>query len=268
MAWLKSAKRWHPSIQATPEDCFNGLYISQEQLQHFDLTARELMIYQQWTADQQWTFFLEKMDKSKVPRVSREEFMWGVCIFQTRSASTVGDYSIGSAVILPIYDLINHAQDHNTGWFWDEQREVWLVRALRPIMAGEQITDNYGCRSNPQMMSAYGFYLPRSKCDHLDVVVGGAWTNLLNWDGIPDETKTLAQVFQSIDQGERFDANNSEHRRKALEWVKLKAQESLRAIQPNLIEGYNREYIQEFLIDRQDMIRAGLEKVDAKLKDL
>ncbi|CAE8655941.1 unnamed protein product, partial [Polarella glacialis] len=70
----------------------------------------------------------------------------------------------GSSLV-PGVDFMNHSAAPNASSDWDEDScgGAVVVRALRPIRAGEEIYICYGSRSNPLLWRTHGFTLPASE---------------------------------------------------------------------------------------------------------
>jgi hypothetical protein len=213
-----------------------------------------------------------------VPKFSKEIYRWAVCVFQTRSATAAGDHTVGGAVMLPYYDLMNHAMDPNAVWYFDREGMQWMIRNVRRIQRGEEITDSYGCRSNPELLSAYGFFVPNSQCDRLVVPLGQGWEPMLGRTGVVDEATLLPKIyvhqFGAFSKHEPFDASNIEHRRLTFGFIRDKAQAALRSLQVTpFMNGTSGEVrtdehnslLHAFVLDRQDLLRKGIEALDEAL---
>ena len=63
-----------------------------------------------------------------------------------------------AAFLVPLLDLMNHASDNNVRVTYDLKRHGFVMRVLRPVQRGEELTISYGstlCRQHA--MSMYGF---------------------------------------------------------------------------------------------------------------
>ncbi len=62
--------------------------------------------------------------------------------------------------LVPYVDLLNHSNDHNTRWFFNENTKTFQVVATRDIPKGSEVLDSYGKVTNHKMLLHYGFTLP------------------------------------------------------------------------------------------------------------
>jgi len=69
------------------------------------------------------------------------------------------------SALVPIVDLMNHANDAGARWCWDEAAQAMVVTARRAHVRGEQVCISYGNRPNPLLFRTYGFTLP-PPCEH------------------------------------------------------------------------------------------------------
>jgi len=79
-----------------------------------------------------------------------------ISLITTRVLST----SDGGEALIPIIDLLNHAEHPSATWTYDETLEAMQVTAAGPIAKGEEITISYGYwlkLSNSHLVSHYGF---------------------------------------------------------------------------------------------------------------
>jgi len=66
-------------------------------------------------------------------------------------------YGIETSGMVPYIDLLNHSGDQNTIWYWDDKLDAFILMATRNINKGEEITDNYGLKTNIELLLYYGF---------------------------------------------------------------------------------------------------------------
>lgn len=59
--------------------------------------------------------------------------------------------------LVPLADLLNHAQDAETRW--DLGADGFVLEAVAPIAAGAEVRDSYGQKSNTRFLLHYGFVL-------------------------------------------------------------------------------------------------------------
>ncbi|KAI0401733.1 SET domain-containing protein [Xylaria palmicola] len=110
---------------------------------------------------------------------TRPLYYWAYCIFTTRSfrpslilpdAASLSlpcgtdDFS----VLLPLFDMGNHAPLAKIAWVTDEDSRTCTLRAGQPYAAGQQVYNNYGAKTNAELLLGYGFVLPEGDDFHND----------------------------------------------------------------------------------------------------
>jgi len=72
--------------------------------------------------------------------------------------------------LVPYADLLNHSEDPNTTWYYDDKKEVFVVEATKDIKKKEEIYDTYGNKTNMQLIMYYGFSIKNNKLSELNFV--------------------------------------------------------------------------------------------------
>ena len=90
---------------------------------------------------------------------SWHEYSWGMSIVSSRAADLFvsGDRQ---PVLLPMIDLLNHRShgQHTCAiGFVAEGSDSFVLRCVRPVEAGEQLTISYGAKENAELLHGYGF---------------------------------------------------------------------------------------------------------------
>jgi hypothetical protein len=75
--------------------------------------------------------------------ITRAHYRLAYCWFETRSFGS-RIVSEGTAALVPLADLVNHAAQHSMSWSFDDPTERWIFHTVRPVAAGEELFDNYG----------------------------------------------------------------------------------------------------------------------------
>ncbi|KAI0393216.1 SET domain-containing protein [Xylariaceae sp. FL0594] len=121
---------------------------------------------------------------------TRPLYHWAYCIFTTRSfrpslilpSLESSSYSSSSSsslpcktddfsILLPLFDIGNHSPLAQTSWVTDaESRACALSTSLHGYAAGEQVYNNYGMKTNAELLLGYGFVIPESDGLHNDYV--------------------------------------------------------------------------------------------------
>ncbi|KAI0099151.1 SET domain-containing protein [Nemania sp. FL0031] len=119
-------------------------------------------------------------DKSQL-EYTRPLYYWAYCIFTTRSfrpsliipnaeslslPCKTDDFSI----LLPLFDIGNHSPLAETAWVTDEDSRTCTLRSSQPYTAGQQVYNNYGMKTNAELLLGYGFILPEGEGFHNDYV--------------------------------------------------------------------------------------------------
>lgn len=72
--------------------------------------------------------------------------------------------------LVPYADLLNHSEDPNSTWYYDDKKEVFVVEATKNIKKEEEIYDTYGSKTNMQLIMYYGFSIKNNKLSELNFV--------------------------------------------------------------------------------------------------
>ncbi|KAI8957631.1 SET domain-containing protein [Daldinia sp. FL1419] len=114
-------------------------------------------------------------------KYTRPLYYWAYCIFTSRSfrpsliftdeASLslpcgIDDFS----VLLPLYDIGNHSPLAKIAWTTDDQTKMCMLKSRQTYSAGEQVFNNYGMKTNAELLLGYGFILPENDDLHNDYV--------------------------------------------------------------------------------------------------
>ncbi|KAI1192624.1 SET domain-containing protein [Nemania serpens] len=112
---------------------------------------------------------------------TRPLYHWAYCIFTTRSfrpslilpdmeslslPCKADDFSI----LLPLFDVGNHSPLAKTAWVTDENSRTCALRSGQPYSARQQVYNNYGTKTNAELLLGYGFILPERDDFHNDYV--------------------------------------------------------------------------------------------------
>ncbi|AET37944.1 protein-lysine N-methyltransferase Ecym_2195 [Eremothecium cymbalariae DBVPG len=100
--------------------------------------------------------------------LSFQAFIWSHLIFTSRAFPERilnSTCEISNVILLPILDLLNHSQHSKIEWAGDNG--VFSFRKLEPVEVGDEIFNNYGGKSNEELLVGYGFVIEDNKCDYL-----------------------------------------------------------------------------------------------------
>ncbi|KAK0630436.1 hypothetical protein B0T17DRAFT_528431 [Bombardia bombarda] len=114
-------------------------------------------------------------------------YNWAFCIFTSRSFRSslvlsqpaqaqisqllppgceMDDFSI----LQPLFDIPNHSMTSNYDWDVSSDPNCCQLICKDAYGAGDQVYNNYGLKTNSELLLAYGFILPRTEAVHNDYV--------------------------------------------------------------------------------------------------
>ena len=95
--------------------------------------------------------------------------------------------------MVPYADLLNHSQNPNTTWYFDDKLKSFVVIATKDIKKNSEIYDSYGNKSNVQLIMYYGFSIKDNKHSKLNFMHKG---DLIELDR--DSTVTQKDVLKKL----------------------------------------------------------------------
>ena len=72
--------------------------------------------------------------------------------------------------MVPYADLLNHSENPNTTWYFDDTKNSFIVKATKNIKKNTEIYDSYGDKTNKELMMYYGFTIPNNKHSELNIM--------------------------------------------------------------------------------------------------
>ena len=100
-------------------------------------------------------------------------YLWACSIISSRAfpSSLIGNDEVNSHPILfPGVDTLNHSPPSKMLWLKEADRLTLITE--QPISAGKQCFNNYGPKSNEELLLGYGFVIPDNPADLLAVKLG------------------------------------------------------------------------------------------------
>ncbi|EDO14720.1 hypothetical protein Kpol_311p5 [Vanderwaltozyma polyspora DSM 70294] len=87
-------------------------------------------------------------------------YLWASCIFSSRAfpeliIDTDTSSDINTAFLFPVVDLLNHKNDTNVRWNYRDGNISF--NALDTIRENEEVFNNYGDKTNEELLLSYGF---------------------------------------------------------------------------------------------------------------
>ncbi|KAI2602475.1 SET domain-containing protein [Hypoxylon sp. NC1633] len=133
------------------------------------------------TLKEEYKKALKLLPESHYLEYTQPLYRWAYSIFTSRSfrpslilpaktslslSCELDDFSI----LLPLYDIGNHSPLAKIAWATDEQAQICTLRSRQTYSAGEQVFNNYGMKTNVELLLGYGFVLPEEDGLHNDYV--------------------------------------------------------------------------------------------------
>ncbi|KAI1174225.1 SET domain-containing protein [Nemania sp. FL0916] len=112
---------------------------------------------------------------------NRPLYFWAYCIFTMRSfrpslvIPDIESFSLPCkpddfSVLMPLFDIGNHSPLAKVSWVADGDSHSCSLRSGQPYTATQQVYNNYGMKTNAELLLGYGFVLPESENFHNDYV--------------------------------------------------------------------------------------------------
>ncbi len=97
-------------------------------------------------------------------KFSLDDFMWARMIVASRNFGVTVD-GVRTDALVPYADMLNHLRPRQTRWLYDSTRRAFLIIALQPLAAGQQVFDSYGKKCNSRFLLNYGFTVAHNADD-------------------------------------------------------------------------------------------------------
>ena len=103
---------------------------------------------------------VEKILEEKGIKNPFEEFKYNYELVKSRNFARPGsDFFFDLNSCVPFIELLNHNNNYNTDFEFDEKNKGFILKAVRDINLGEELTLSYGNESNINLFVTYGFTL-------------------------------------------------------------------------------------------------------------
>ena len=103
---------------------------------------------------------VEKILEEKGIKNPFEEFKYNYELVKSRNFARPGsDFFFDLNSCVPFIELLNHDNNYNTDFDFDEKNKGFILKAVRDINLGEELTLSYGNESNINLFVTYGFTL-------------------------------------------------------------------------------------------------------------
>ncbi|KAL9124357.1 MAG: hypothetical protein Q9217_006307 [Psora testacea] len=91
-----------------------------------------------------------------------QHYLWSATILSSRSfpGSALPQENLVSPVLIPGLDLLNHSSLAKVAWDWNGS--TCSIKTDGSLAAGSEIFNNYGPKSNEELLIGYGFCIPNN----------------------------------------------------------------------------------------------------------
>lgn len=110
---------------------------------------------------QDWEFIYEYNQHNEIIKnITYDNFYNNYFKFRILVGSRVfgyEKYGIRTSGMVPYIDLLNHSEEPNTSWYFDNDLDSFVLVSIMDIPKGTELTDNYGNKTNGEFLLYYGF---------------------------------------------------------------------------------------------------------------
>ena len=152
---------------------------------------------------------VEKILNKKGIKNPFEEFKYNYEIVKSRNFARPGSeffFDLNSCV--PFIELFNHDNNYNTDYEYDEKNKGFILKAVRDIIAGEELTVSYGNESNINLFMTYGFTLNYNKFKNsIRVKIGEGFFRFYPTENMNNNIKDIFNIVKSLKEIYGFEKN-------------------------------------------------------------
>lgn len=200
--YIEKDNWWLPYIDSFPEDISEYLYYwPKNQLKLLNNTS--IMVngfYNHYShiesMDNDWSIIYEYIKENNILDQLTEltyDYLYDLFIkFRILVGSRIfgyEKYGIDESGMIPYVDMINHSFNSNTTWYFDNNIDCFVLQAVTDITKGIEIVDDYGNKSNVNLLLFYGFTLSDNPYPVLRLNISKLLNDNYNNDKL-DETNT------------------------------------------------------------------------------
>ncbi|KAJ2754879.1 hypothetical protein GGI19_002084 [Coemansia pectinata] len=173
---MKEASFWKPYIDILPLEFHTPLQFNDEELKFLRGTPAEFAVEERREGyREQHQTALALVPESVIPRdvLTYENYLWAMTVLSSRSFSkdlmegSLCSLTAESEVLMPLLDMTNHYP--LTPVTWTICDDGVGFSNCGTIEAGQEIVNDYGEKSNEELMMGYGFCVPQNplSCFHI-----------------------------------------------------------------------------------------------------
>ena len=153
--------------------------------------------------------YVEKILEKKGIKNPFEEFKYNYEIVKSRNFARPGSeffFDLNSCV--PFIELFNHDNNYNTDFEFDEKNKGFILKAVKDIKSGEELTVSYGNESNINLFMNYGFTLNYNKYKNsIRVKIGEGFYRFYPSENDENNIKDIFNIVKSLKEIYGFDKN-------------------------------------------------------------
>ncbi|KAG0277478.1 hypothetical protein BGZ95_005876 [Linnemannia exigua] len=158
---------YKPYLDMIPDQIYTALSFDEQDMERLRgtnayLTVKEL----QETLRMQYNKTMEVVgsDLKVEDGYTWERFLWAKTVISSRTfpASLFGNETQGEIVLIPLADSLNHKSRHKITWI---KTAEGLQMTSAAIKKGDQVFNNYGPKSNEELLTGYGFCIENNADD-------------------------------------------------------------------------------------------------------
>ncbi|KAI8147791.1 hypothetical protein BJV82DRAFT_306933 [Fennellomyces sp. T-0311] len=149
-----------PYLNVLPEKIITGLLFDDNDLRYLENTSLYVTIGER---RKKVSEDFQRLS-AQVPNgnVTWDQFLWGYSVLSSRSfpySLIDPQYDGPSEVLFPLLDALNHKPNTKITWMRDGDVETGSLSFVigQEVPAGEQLFNNYGPKSNEELLLGYGF---------------------------------------------------------------------------------------------------------------
>ncbi|KAG9321727.1 hypothetical protein KVV02_005073 [Mortierella alpina] len=187
---LKENAFFQPYLDMVPDKIHTALEFDDQDLEHLRgtnayLTVKELQ--QKLRQKFNDTMRIVGGELKEQDGYTWEKFLWAETVLSSRAfpAHLFGGGVEGEIVLIPLADTLNHKSRHKATWIKTQQG---LEMSGAAASKGDQLFNNYGPKSNEELLTGYGFCIEDNKDDMV--------TLKTNFSRDPDQERKSAILKQ------------------------------------------------------------------------
>ena len=134
---------------------------------------------------------------------SFDKFCKARCIISSRVFG-ITIHNVKTDALVPFADLLNHRRPRQTQWFYDDEKDAFIVQAIENIEQGNEIFDSYGKKTNARFLLNYGFSIENNETSEYCITISSLDSErIFNWPMF----ETKKKFFKNEDFYKTFNLN-------------------------------------------------------------